>query len=83
MTVKELLEAKDGLFKPQHAFDTPESFEELQNYIDKFNGDAKLTANIIMMKTWNMCCKMYADHHDVPASYRDTKNWVVDETQES
>lgn len=46
------------LLKPIGFFNTPESTEDLQNYIDLLTGNEKFVANVIMGKTWNLCAEL-------------------------
>jgi hypothetical protein len=48
---------KNPLFSSS-LFDTPESFEDLQNYIEMYSGQDKSFAYVVSMLTLNLCHKL-------------------------
>ena len=52
-----------NIFGKSNLFWTPESVEELQEYVEQFNSGEKALAYAIMGMTWNLAAKLYEEKH--------------------
>jgi len=52
-----------NIFGKSDLFWTPDSVEDLQNYLEEFNSKEKRLATIIMAITWNLAAKLYEEKH--------------------
>ena len=52
-----------NIFGKSGLFWTPDSVEDLQNYLEEFNSKEKRLATIIMAITWNLAAKLYEEAH--------------------
>jgi hypothetical protein len=48
-------------------FATPDSLEDLQDYVSQFSGSDLRVAVLVMMMTMNLCNKIVAETVDAPA----------------
>ena len=54
----------ENIFTPSNLFATPESIEDLQEYVGSFTGPGEQQLAVtIMAMTWNLASKLYAERH--------------------